>query len=90
MAQTMTIARREAKTQLAGGANTEQVQVRLNQEKLRLTTEAKKRNDALYKRQYALLEIIRQTPDNAQAQHSGQYAEAALPGPVARRGPNPR
>ena len=68
VAQAMTIARREAKTQLAGGANAEQVQVRLGQEKLRLTIEAKKRNDALYKRQYALLEIIRQTPDNAQAQ----------------------
>ena len=68
VAQTMTIARREAKAQLAGGANAEQVQVRLGQEQLRLTTEAKKRNDALYKRQYALLEIIRQTSDNAQAQ----------------------
>ena len=68
VAQAMTVARREAKTQLAGGANAEQVQVRLGQEQLRLTTEAKKRNDALYKRQYALLEIIRQTPDNAQAQ----------------------
>ena len=68
VAQAMTLARREAKAQLAGGANAEQVQVRLGQEQLRLTTEAKKRNDALYKRQYALLEIIRQTSDNAQAQ----------------------
>ena len=40
----------------------------MDQEKLRLTIEAKKRNDALYKRQYALLEIIWQTPNNAQAQ----------------------
>lgn len=67
-AQAMTIARREAKKQLAAGNNPTQVQVRVAQEQLRLNTEAKKRSDALYKRQYALLEIIRQTPDNAQAQ----------------------
>ncbi|GAB3859534.1 alpha/beta fold hydrolase [Hymenobacter terrigena] len=67
-AQVMALARREAKKQLAAGANPEQTQVRIAQEQLRLTTEARKRNDALYKRQYALLEIIRQTRDNAQAQ----------------------
>lgn len=66
-AQAMALARREARKQLAGGANATQVQVRIAQEQLRLNTEAKKRSDALYKRQYALLEIIRQTPDNAQA-----------------------
>ena len=67
-AQLMAQARRAAKQQLAGGANPEQVQVRVAQEQLRLTTEARKRSEILYKRQYALLEIIRQTPDNAQAQ----------------------
>ncbi|MDQ2793693.1 MAG: hypothetical protein M3Y12_06765, partial [Bacteroidota bacterium] len=67
-AQRMAQARREAKQQLAAGANAEQVQVRVAQEQLRLTTEARKRNDILYKRQFALLEIIRQTADNAQAQ----------------------
>jgi pimeloyl-ACP methyl ester carboxylesterase len=44
------------------------VQVRVAQEQLRLTTEARKRNDILYKQQFALLEIIRHTADNAQAQ----------------------
>lgn len=67
-AQVMARARREAKKQLAAGASPEQVQIRLGQEQLRLSAEAKKRSDALYKRQYALLEIIRRTPDNAQAQ----------------------
>ena len=67
-AQRMVLARREAKQQLAAGANPEQVQVRVAQEQLRLVTEARKRNDILYKRQFALLEIIRQTADNAQAQ----------------------
>lgn len=67
-AQLMAQARRGAKQQLAGGASAEQVQVRLAQEQLRLVTEARKRNDVLYKRQFALLEIIRQMPDNAQAQ----------------------
>ena len=67
-AQFMAQARREAKQQLAGGASPEQVQVRVAQAQLRLTTEARKRNDMLFKRQFALLEIIRQTPDNAQAQ----------------------
>ena len=67
-AQRMAQARRDAKQQLAAGANPEQVQVRVAQEQLRLTTEARKRNDILYKQQLALLEIIRHTPDNAQAQ----------------------
>jgi pimeloyl-ACP methyl ester carboxylesterase len=67
-ARAMALARREAKQQLATGANPAQTQLRIAQEQLRLTTEARKRNDALYKRQYALLEIIRQTADNAQAQ----------------------
>ena len=67
-AQLMTAARREAKQELAAGVPATQVQVRLAQEQLRLKTEAKKRSDILFKRQYALLEIIRQTPDNAQAQ----------------------
>ena len=68
VARAMTVARREAKKQLAAGASPAQTQVRIAQEQLRLTTEARKRNDALYKRQYALLENIRQTTDNAQAQ----------------------
>jgi pimeloyl-ACP methyl ester carboxylesterase len=67
-AQRMAQARREAKQQLAAGATPEQVQVRVAQEQLRLTTEARKRNDILYKQQFALLEIIRHTADNAQAQ----------------------
>ena len=67
-AQVMALARREAKKQLAAGNSPIQVQVRVAQEQLRLSNEARKRGDALYKRQYALLEIIRQTPDNAQAQ----------------------
>ena len=67
-AQAMALARREAKKQLAAGNNPIQVQVRVAQEQLRLSNEARKRGDILYKRQYALLEIIRQTPDNAQAQ----------------------
>ena len=68
VARVMTAARREAKKQLAAGANPAQTQLRIAQEQLRLTTEARKRNDTLHKRQYALLEIIRQTADNAQAQ----------------------
>jgi len=67
-AQAMALARREAKKQLAAGASPAQVQVRVAQEQLRLATEAKKRNELLFKRQMAMLEIIRQTPDNAQAQ----------------------
>ena len=67
-AQLMAQARREAKQQLAAGDSPEQVQLRVAKEQLRLSTEARKRNEVLYKRQYALLEIIRQTPDNAQAQ----------------------
>ena len=67
-AQTMTLARREAKKQLAAAASPAQVQIRLGQEQLRLAVEARRRSDALYKRQLAMLEIIRQTPDNAQAQ----------------------
>ncbi|MBF9142717.1 alpha/beta fold hydrolase [Hymenobacter properus] len=66
--QVMTLARREAKKQLAAGVPAQQVQVRVAQEQMRLNTEAQKRSDALYKRQYAMLEIIRQTSDNAQAQ----------------------
>ncbi len=67
-AQHMAQVRREAKQQLAAGATPEQVQVHVAQEQLRLATEARKRNDLLYKRQFALLEIIRQTADNGQAQ----------------------
>ncbi|MDO7849116.1 alpha/beta hydrolase [Hymenobacter sp. M29] len=66
--QLMTLARREAKKQLAAGTSAQQVQVRVAQEQMRLNAEAQKRSDALYKRQYAMLEIIRQTPNNAQAQ----------------------
>ncbi|MDO7851133.1 alpha/beta hydrolase family protein [Hymenobacter convexus] len=66
--QVMTLARREAKKQLAAGTSAQQVQVRVAQEQMRLDAEAQKRSDALYKRQYAMLEIIRQTADNAQAQ----------------------
>ncbi|MFD2719012.1 dienelactone hydrolase family protein [Hymenobacter monticola] len=66
--QLMTLARREARKQLAAGVPAQQVQVRVAQEQLRLNAEAQKRSDALYKRQYAMLEIIRQTSDNAQAQ----------------------
>ena len=61
-------ARREAKQQLAAGATPAQAQLIIGKEKMRLSTEARKRNEALYKRQYAMLEIIRQMPDNAQAQ----------------------
>ena len=68
VAQTMTLARNQAKKQFANGGNAGQVQTHLGQEQLRLSIEAEKRSDALYKRQYALLEIIRQTPDNPQAQ----------------------
>ena len=67
-AQRMAQARRDAKQRLAAGATPEQVTVRVAQEQLRLAAEARKRNDLLYKRQFALLEIIRQTADNAQAQ----------------------
>ena len=64
----LALARREAKQQLASGATPTQAQLIIAKERLRLSTEARKRSDALYKRQYAMLEIIRQTPDNAQAQ----------------------
>ena len=67
-AQRMALARRDAKQRLAAGATPEQATVRVAQEQLRLTAEARKRSDMLYKRQFALLEIIRQTADNAQAQ----------------------
>ncbi|WP_460500598.1 alpha/beta hydrolase family protein, partial [Hymenobacter agri] len=67
-AQRMAQVRREAVRQLAAGASPEQVAVRVAQEQLRLSTEARKRNDILYKQQFALLEIIRHTTDNAQAQ----------------------
>jgi len=66
--QVMTLARREAKRQLAAGRPAQQAQVRVSQEQMRLNAEAQRRSDALYKRQYAMLEIIRQTADNAQAQ----------------------
>ena len=61
-------ARRTAKQQLAAGATPAQAQLIIGKERMHLSTEAKKRNEALYKRQYAMLEIIRQMPDNAQAQ----------------------
>jgi len=67
-AQALALARREAKQQLAIGATPTQSQLIIAKERMRLNTEAKKRSDLLYKRQYAMLEVIRQTPDNAQAQ----------------------
>lgn len=67
-AQAMVQARHQAKKELAASGDATQIQIHIAQEQLRLNSEAKKHSDALYKRQYAMLEIIRQTPDNAQAQ----------------------
>ncbi|TGE15450.1 serine aminopeptidase domain-containing protein [Hymenobacter elongatus] len=52
----------------AKGANSAQVETFISQQQMRQRAEDKKRQDAIVKQQKAILEIIRQTADNAQAQ----------------------
>ena len=54
--------------QLAASSSLQATQAQLAREQARLNALAKQRSNALYKRQHAMLEIIRQTPNNAQAQ----------------------
>ncbi|WP_158010130.1 alpha/beta hydrolase family protein [Hymenobacter glacialis] len=54
--------------QLTVGLSPPAAQAQLARQQYHLEALAKQRSDALYKRQYAMLEIIRQTPDNSQAQ----------------------
>ena len=61
-------AQTEAASLRAHGSNAAQVQTYLDQQRLRLKTAQRRDQDARVKHQRAMLEIVRQTPDNAQAQ----------------------
>ena len=61
-------AQTEAASLPAQGSNVAQVQTYLDQQRLRLKTAQRNDQDARVKLQRAMLEIVRQTPDNAQAQ----------------------
>ncbi|MBC6607738.1 alpha/beta fold hydrolase [Hymenobacter sp. BT188] len=52
----------------AKGANAAQIETYMTQQQARLRAADKKRQEAIIKQQKTLLEVIRQTPDNAQAQ----------------------
>lgn len=66
--QVMTLAKRQAQKMEKEGTGLAQAEVYLGQQRLRLHSEERKRTEALTKRQLALLEIVHQTPDDAQAQ----------------------
>lgn len=66
--QVMTIANRFAQKQLREGADLQQTGLYLSQQRLRLQARAVQRRQVLRLRQLALLEVVRQTPDNGQAQ----------------------
>ena len=61
-------AQTEAAKLRASGSNSAQVQTYLDQQHLRLKAQQRRDQDARVKHQRAMLEIVRQTPDNAQAQ----------------------
>jgi pimeloyl-ACP methyl ester carboxylesterase len=61
-------AQTEAAKLRAQGSNAAQVQTYLDQRHLRLKAQQRRDQDARLKHQRAMLEIVRQTPDNAQAQ----------------------
>ncbi|MDQ2769517.1 MAG: hypothetical protein M3Y54_03340, partial [Bacteroidota bacterium] len=58
----------EAASLRAHGSNSAQVQTYLDQQRLRLHATQRRDEQALLKHQRAMLEIVRQMPDNAQAQ----------------------
>jgi pimeloyl-ACP methyl ester carboxylesterase len=58
----------EAANMRAKGSNAAQVQMYLDQQRLRLKATMRRDEESLVKHQRAMLEIVRQTPDNAQAQ----------------------
>lgn len=58
----------EAASMRAKGSNAAQVQMYLDQQRLRLKATMRRDEENLVKHQRAMLEIVRQTPDNAQAQ----------------------
>ncbi|SHJ59938.1 hypothetical protein SAMN02745146_3484 [Hymenobacter daecheongensis DSM 21074] len=60
--------RREAAKMRADGANVAQVETFLAQQRMQQRAEEKKQMEQLMKQQRAMLEIIRQTADNSQAQ----------------------
>jgi hypothetical protein len=62
------VARRQADKLRASGSNAAQVETFLEQQRMRQKAEDRKRTDALRKRRRAMLEIVRQTADNNQAQ----------------------
>ena len=61
-------AQAEAAKLRAAGSNAAQVQTYLDQQHLRLKAQQRRDQEARVKHQRAMLEIVRQTPDNAQAQ----------------------
>ncbi|WP_216680024.1 alpha/beta hydrolase [Hymenobacter siberiensis] len=61
-------AEQEATKMRAHGSNSAQVQTYLDQQRLRQKMAMRHDEEALVKHQRAMLEIVRQTPDNAQAQ----------------------
>ena len=61
-------AEQEAARMRAHGSNSAQVQTYIDQQRLRLKMAMRRDEEALVKHQRAMLEIVRQTPDNAQAQ----------------------
>ena len=61
-------AEKEAANLRAHGSNAAQVQTYLDQQRLRQKVAMRRDEEALLKHQRAMLEIVRQTPDNAQAQ----------------------
>jgi dienelactone hydrolase len=61
-------AQTEAAKLRAAGSNAAQVQTYLDQQRLRLKTQQRRNDEVRVKHQRAMLEIVRQTPDNAQAQ----------------------
>ena len=61
-------AEQEAAKMRAHGSNSAQVQTYLDQQRLRQKMAVRRDDEALVKHQRAMLEIVRQTPDNAQAQ----------------------
>ena len=63
-----TAAQTEAAKLRASGSNAAQVQTYLDQQHLRLKAQQRRDQEARVKHQRAMLEIVRQTPDNAQAQ----------------------
>ena len=63
-----TTAQAEAAKLRSQGSNAAQVQTYLDQQRLRLKAQQRRDQEARVKHQRAMLEIVRQTPDNAQAQ----------------------